>query len=86
MPGRKAAGIKTEAITSTTAISDAPISSMAFMVASLARRWLLTMIRSTFSTTTMASSTTIPMASTIPKRVRRLMEKPEGEHARRKCL
>ena len=33
-------------------------------------------LRSTFSTTTMASSTTIPMASTRPKRERALMLKP----------
>ena len=34
------------------------------------------MFRSTFSTTTMASSTTMPMASTRPNNVRVLMEKP----------
>ncbi|MCY1553414.1 hypothetical protein D9M68_898950 [compost metagenome] len=34
------------------------------------------MLRSTFSTTTMASSTTMPMASTRPKRLSALMEKP----------
>ena len=33
--------------------------------------------RSTFSTTTMASSTTRPMASTMASRVMRLMEKPQ---------
>ena len=36
------------------------------------------MIRSTFSTTTIASSTTIPIASTRPNRVRRLIEKPSA--------
>ncbi len=36
------------------------------------------MFRSTFSTTTMASSTTIPMASTRPNRVSVLMEKPNA--------
>ena len=35
------------------------------------------MMRSTFSTTTMASSTTRPMASTSPSRVRMLSEKPK---------
>ncbi len=34
------------------------------------------MLRSTFSTTTMASSTTMPMASTRPNRVRALRPKP----------
>lgn len=36
------------------------------------------MIRSTFSTTTMASSTTSPMASTIASRVSRLTLKPKA--------
>ena len=34
------------------------------------------MMRSTFSTTTMASSTTIPMASTSPNKVSMFSEKP----------
>src|SRR5512145_2940444 len=34
------------------------------------------MLRSTFSTTTMASSTTMPIASTSPNRLSALMEKP----------
>ena len=34
------------------------------------------MLRSTFSTTTMASSTTMPIASTSPNRVSALIEKP----------
>ena len=36
------------------------------------------MLRSTFSTTTMASSTTMPMASTMPNRVRVLSENPSA--------
>ena len=36
------------------------------------------MLRSTFSTTTMASSTTIPMASTSPNRDRLFREKPNS--------
>ena len=36
------------------------------------------MFRSTFSTTTIASSTTMPMASTRPKSVSRLIEKPSA--------
>ena len=34
------------------------------------------MLRSTFSTTTMASSTTMPIASTRPNRLSALIEKP----------
>ena len=36
------------------------------------------MLRSTFSTTTIASSTTMPIASTSPNRVSRLIEKPSA--------
>ncbi|MCY1302711.1 hypothetical protein D9M70_523880 [compost metagenome] len=36
------------------------------------------MLRSTFSTTTMASSTTMPMASTRPNSDSALMEKPKS--------
>ena len=36
------------------------------------------MLRSTFSTTTIASSTTMPMASTSPKSVSVLIEKPSS--------
>jgi hypothetical protein len=36
------------------------------------------MLRSTFSHTTIASSTTMPMASTNPNSVRRLIEKPSA--------
>ena len=36
------------------------------------------MLRSTFSTTTMASSTTMPMASTIPNNVSVFSEKPSA--------
>ena len=59
-------------------MSEVPISSIAFSVASRGGRWSFSMFRSTFSTTTMASSTTIPMARTMPKSVRRLIEKPSA--------
>jgi len=78
VPGKNAAGIKTDDITSTTATSEVPISFMALMVASLGARFDLAMLRSTFSTTTIASSTTMPIASTIPNSVSRLMEKPRA--------
>lgn len=49
---------------------------MALRVASRGESPSSLMMRSTFSTTTMASSTRIPMASTMPNRVSTLMEKP----------
>jgi len=54
------------------------ICGMAFLVASLGGRPSVDMIRSTFSTTTMASSTRIPMASTIANMVSTLIEKPSA--------
>ena len=78
VPGRKAAGMNTEAMTSTTATREPPISPIALIVASLGERWNFAMLRSTFSTTTIASSTTMPIASTRPKSVSRLIEKPRA--------
>ena len=51
-------------------------SSMALIAASRALSFSVRITRSTFSITTMASSTTIPMASTRPNSVSRLIEKP----------
>ncbi|MNG13969.1 hypothetical protein D3C84_976890 [compost metagenome] len=51
---------------------------MAFFVASRGARPSSLMIRSTFSTTTMASSTRMPMARTMPNRVSTLTEKPSS--------
>ena len=48
------------------------------LVGGVARRQASSMWRSTFSTTTMASSTTMPMASTSPNSERVLMEKPNA--------
>ena len=53
-------------------------SSMAFSVASTGPRPSFFMCDSTFSMTTMASSTTRPMASTMAKSVRVLMVKPRA--------
>ena len=54
-----------------------PVTScMAWMAAARGDLPWVDMMRSTFSSTTMASSTTMPMASTSPNRVNRLMEKP----------
>ncbi|MNC14592.1 hypothetical protein D3C75_623780 [compost metagenome] len=49
---------------------------MALTVASAGDRPSSAMIRSTFSTTTMASSTRMPMASTMPNMVIMFTEKP----------
>ena len=78
VPGRNAAGMNTEHITRTTATSELAISSIDRIVASLGARWCCAMLRSTFSTTTIASSTTMPIASTSPNSVRRLIEKPSA--------
>ena len=51
---------------------------MALRVASNGGRPSSLMMRSTFSTTTMASSTTMPMTSTMPNMVSTLMEKPKA--------
>ncbi|MCW0450071.1 hypothetical protein NB706_002905 [Xanthomonas sacchari] len=52
------------------------ISRIALVVACRGGRPSLAMIRSTFSTTTMASSTMMPIASTMPNIVSTLIEKP----------
>ena len=65
MPGMKATGTNTESSTSVIAMIGAVISRMASLVASAGERSGRSAItRSTFSTTTMASSTTMPIAST----------------------
>ena len=77
MPPRKAVGTNTAASTSAIEISAVPTSSMVRRAASSglapSDRW-----RSTFSTTTMASSTTMPTASTRPNSVRLLMDSPNA--------
>ena len=73
MPVTKAAGMNTAVKTRAMAISAPPTSSTVRRAASFgdmpSRR-----LRSTFSTTTIASSTTMPMASTNPNSVRVLIE------------
>ena len=49
---------------------------MALIAASRGGRPSSLMMRSTFSTTTMASSTTMPMTSTMPNMASTLIEKP----------
>ena len=70
-----AAGTNTAHSTSAVAMIGPVTSPMAFLVASKGLS-PSSMLRSTFSTTTMASSTTIPIASTRPNSDRALSEKP----------
>ena len=76
IPERKLTGTNTAASTNEVAMMAPTSPSMAFLVASYGLSFSSSIIRSTFSTTTMASSTTIPMASTSPSKVRMLSEKP----------
>jgi hypothetical protein len=80
MPPRKAVGTKTAQSTSAIETSAPPTS---VMVSSAASRGALPPARwcSTFSTTTIASSTTMPTASTSPNSVRLLIEKPSALNA-----
>ena len=71
----KAAGTNTADSTSAIAISAPPTSSMLLRAASRGES-PASMLRSTFSTTTIASSTTMPIASTRPNSDRLLSEKP----------
>ena len=76
MPGKKLTGTNTAASTNDVAIKAPASPVMAFFVASYAPRCSSSMMRSTFSTTTIASSTTIPMDRIRPNKVSMLSEKP----------
>ena len=76
MPPRKATGTKTEHSTSTIATRARLTWRMARSAATAGDTPSLAMMRSTFSITTIASSTTMPIASTRPNNVSRLIEKP----------
>ena len=66
MPGMNAIGTNTDSSTSVMAITGAVIWAIAFLVASAGdSSGSSSITRSTFSTTTMASSTTMPIASTM---------------------
>ena len=77
MPPIKAEGTNTATSTSKIAISAAPTSSMVARAASMGESPSRNR-RSTFSTTTMASSTTMPTQRTRPKSVSELMEYPSA--------
>ncbi len=77
-PGWNAEGTNT-AISTTVMPTTAPVIwPIALRVASFGDRPSSVMMRSTFSITTIASSTTMPMASTMPNRVSWLMVKPSS--------
>ena len=78
MPGMNATGTNTAQSTSTIATSAPPTSSIDFRAASLGERPSFDMLCSTLSITTIASSTTMPMASTMPNSVSMLIEKPSA--------
>ena len=77
MPGRKLTGTNTAQSTSDMATRALPMPAIAFLVASFGPRCSSSIIRSTFSTTTIASSTTIPMASTRASSVMVFSVKPK---------
>jgi hypothetical protein len=80
MPLTKAVGINTALSTSAIAMTAPLTSSIARWVASTGES-PSAMCRSTFSTTTIASSTTIPIASTSPNSERLLIENPKADMA-----
>ena len=81
-PPRNATGTKTAHSTSTMAISAPATCRMARSAASLAESPSLAMRRSVFSMTTMASSTTMPIASTSANSVSTLMVNPSSRRPR----
>ena len=72
-PGRKEIGTNTDTSTSVVAITAKPISRLPSSAA-IRGGWPSSMRLKMFSRTTIASSTTRPMASTMPSRVRTLTE------------
>ena len=80
MPLMNAVGIKTEQRTSAIATNAPPTSVIALRAASRGLR-PLSMWCSIASTTTMASSTTIPIARTTPKSETLLIENPKADIA-----
>ncbi len=76
MPPRNATGMNTAFSTSTIAMTGPLTSSIARFAASFADSLNCTMFRSVFSTTTIASSTTRPIARIMPNSVSMLIEKP----------
>jgi hypothetical protein len=78
MPPKNPTGTNTAHSTNTIAMTGPVTSSIARLAAFFAESRPCVMCRSQFSTTTIASSTTIPIASTMPNRVKVLIEKPKA--------
>ena len=78
VPGKNETGTKTAIRTRDVAMTALVTSPMAREVASCGSECSMAMWRCTFSMTTMASSTTRPVASVMPKSVSELMEKPKS--------
>src|SRR5665213_507637 len=76
VPGKKLTGTNTEISTSDVATTALVTSRMAAEVASIALAAPSSRCRCTFSMTTIASSTTNPVASVMPNSVSELIEKP----------
>jgi hypothetical protein len=76
MPPRKATGMNTAHSTSTMPMTAPCTSRIASKAACIGLICCSRIRRSTFSSTTMASSTTMPIASTMANKVRVLIEKP----------
>ena len=70
--------MNTDTSTTVTPMTALEIWPMALMVASFGGSPSSLMIRSTFSTTMMASSTTIPITSTMPNMVSTLIDMPSA--------
>ena len=75
-PGITRVGTNTASSTSVVATTAPPTWCMAFDAASLGGNPSSSMMRIVFSTTTMASSTTMPMARINPNRLRLLIDRP----------
>ena len=75
-PGKNAIGMNTEISTSVMPMMAPVIWPIALRVASFGGRPSSDMMRSTFSTTTIASSTRMPIASTMANSVSMLIESP----------
>ena len=73
-PVKKASGTNTDTSTTVTPTIAPLICDIALRVASRGGRPSSLMMRSTFSTTTIASSTTMPTTSTMPNMVSTLIE------------
>src|SRR6266567_9174348 len=78
VPGKNDTGTKTAINTSEVAITALVTSPMARDVAACGSECSMEMCRCTFSITTIASSTTRPVARVMPNKVSELMEKPNS--------